>query len=328
MKTSSILVAAAAVMLTLAACGSSADDASDGAWTFTDDIGTEISLDAVPERIIAHKDSAAALADMGLGDKVVGVFGAADNPVPDIGLQSPNLDLDSVEDVTGEGEYGQIDLEKVAGLKPDLFVTTTFGGGQLWHIDDAVKEKVTGAYAVAAINLEGEDVDGVIENTERLALALGAEESDFEEGHAALEAAEEKARTVAADAGDPSILVVAPADDTLYVANVPAYSDLAYLKDVIGLDVVTPAESDVDDGGYWQLLSWENADAYDVDVAMWDTRGGDGNLDLLESQPVWAKVPAAQDDAYLPWRNEVAPSARGYATLLDQFAGDLAALGS
>ena len=328
MKKTLAVVAAVATTLVVASCGSTGDSGSTKAWTFTDDIGTEISLDAVPERIIAHKDSAAALADMGLGDRVVGVFGDADNPNPEIGLQSPNLDLDSVEDVTGDGEYGQIDLEKVAELDPDLFVTTTFGGGQLWHIDDAVKEKLAGRYDVAAINLEGESVDGIIENAERLALALGADETDFEEGHEALETAEERAKTVAADAGDPSILVVAPADDTLYVANVPAYGDLAYLRDEVGLDIVSPEESEVDEGGYWQLLSWENADAYDVDVAMWDARGGDGNLDLLESQPVWSKVSAAQDDAYLPWRNEVAPSARGYATLLDQFADDLAQLGT
>ncbi len=43
---------------------------------------------------------------------------------------------------------------------------------------------------------------------------------------------------------------------------------------------------------------------------------------------MWNKVRAAQDGAYLPWRFEVAPSAQGYATMLELFAGDLQKLGS
>ena len=318
---------AAGLTFTLAACGGS-DDAASGEWTYTDDIGTEITLDAVPERIVAHKDSAAALADMGLGDKVVGVFGAPAPAEEDLALDSPNLDIDSVEDVTGGGDYGDIDLEKLSGLEPDLLVTTTFGDGALWYINDDVKSKLEGTYDVAAINLEDETVDGVLENSERLASALGAEDSDFTEGREALEQARGRVQQVAADAGDPKILAVAPADDVLYVANTPAYTDLAYLKDEVGLDLIVPEESDVDEGGYWHNLSWENADFYeDAEVVMWDSRGGSANVDLLESQPVWEKVAAAKDDAYLPWRVEVAPSAQGYATLLEKFADDFEKLG-
>jgi iron complex transport system substrate-binding protein len=319
--------AALALALPLAACGSSDDAGSSGEWSFTDDIGAEITRDAVPERIVAHKDSAAALADMGLGDKVVGVFGAPTVAEQDLALQSPNLDLESVEDVTGGGDYGDIDLEKLAGLEPDLVVTTTYGGDTLWYVNDEVRDRLDGSYDVAAINVEDETVDGVIENAERLATALGAEESDFAEGREALAEAGERVATVASDAGDPSILAVAPSADILYVANSPAYIDLRYLIDEIGLDVITPAESDVDEGGYWHNVSWENADFYeDADVVMWDTRGGSANLDLLEDQPVWEQVTAAQDDAYVPWRVEVAPSATGYATVLNSFAEDLQAV--
>ncbi len=318
-------LAATAALLVVAACGGSSDaGSSDAAWTFTDDLGTDLSLDAAPERIIAHKDVAAALGDMGLGDLVVGVFGAPDNPVPELGLQSSELDLSTVEDVTGGGEYGDIDLEKVAELQPDLVITSTFGDGALWYINDEVKERLSGSYDIAVLNYEGESVDSVLESSERLATALGAEEADFEAGREALAAAEARVADVAADAGDPSIVVVAPGPDLLYVANAPAYIDLSYLRDDIGLDLVTPAEDDLDDGDYWHSLSWENADFYaDADVAMWDTRGGTTNLDRLGDQPIWQRVAAAEDDAYIPWRNETAPSAQGYATMLDLFADEL-----
>ncbi|WP_375000507.1 ABC transporter substrate-binding protein [Aeromicrobium sp. CTD01-1L150] len=317
------LCAAAVLALTLplAACGSS-DDAGSGTWSFTDDVGTEITRDEAPQRIVAHQDVAVALADMGLGDLVVGTFGAPDNPDPDLALEPRDLDVDSVEDVTGGGDYGDIDLEKLAGLEPDLIVTTTFGGGTLWYINDDVAAKLDGTYDIAQINLEGEDVNGVVGNSERLAAALGAEESDFTEGREALAAVGDRLESIAADAGDPRILVVAPGDDILYVANIPAYSDLAYLRDEVGLDLVTPDESDVDEGGYWHNVSWENADVYDADVAMWDSRGGEANLTLLGDQPVWGKVRAAQDEAYLPWRVESAPSALGYASTFEKFADD------
>ncbi len=313
---------ALALTATLAACGGS-DDSASGEWSFTDDIGTEINRDAVPERIVAHKDSAAALADLGLGDRIVGVFGAPAPAEEDLALDSPNLDVDEVEDVTGGGDYGDIDLEKLSGLEPDLLVTTTFGDGALWYINDDVKAKLEGTYDVAAINLEDQSVDDVIGNSERLAEALGADDSSFAEGREALDAARARVEDVVAEAGDPKILAVAPGDDLLYVANTPAYADLAYLRDEVGLDLITPEESDLDDGGYWHNLSWENADFYDdAEVVMWDSRGGQANVDLLKSQPVWEKVSAAQDDAYVPWRVEVAPSAQGYATLLDRFADD------
>ncbi|MGJ9411491.1 ABC transporter substrate-binding protein [Aeromicrobium sp. CF4.19] len=314
--------AALALALPLAACGGS-DDSGSGAWTYTDDVGTELSLDAAPERIVAHKDVAVALADMGLGDQVVATFGAPANSDPDLGLQSENLDLEEVEDVTGGGDYGDIDLERLAGLEPDLIITSTFGDDTLWYINDEVAGKLEGSYDIAVLNYEGETVESVLDNAERLATALGAEEADFEEGRTALADVNERLATVASEAGDPSILAVAPSADLLYVANTPAYIDLIHLRDEVGLDLMTPDESDLDEGGYWHNLSWENADFYDPDIAMWDSRGGEANRDMLEDQPVWNGVTAAEEDAYVPWRVETAPSALGYATTFGQFADDL-----
>ncbi len=81
---------AAASLLLAAACGGGSSDGSDAAWTFTDDLGTRISLDAAPRRVAASKDVAAALADMGLGDRVVAVFGKPDNPTPTSGCSRPS----------------------------------------------------------------------------------------------------------------------------------------------------------------------------------------------------------------------------------------------
>lgn len=327
MRARSRAVLPAAVLLAVAGCGAGSGDDSADAWTFTDDLGTRISLDAAPQRIAASKDVAAALADMGLGDRVVAVFGKPDNPDPDLGLQSPDLDLSTVDDVTGAAESGTLDVEALAATRPDLVVTTHYVGDALSFIDPDTRARVEKAYPVAAVTYDSETVDGIIDNAERLATALGADPATFEDDHAALAAAGDRLRVAARAAGDPTLVATSTTPDLLYVANPSAYGDLRYLREEVGLDVVEPDERDLDEGVYWDAVSWENADTYDVDVAMWDTREGRQHLERLQDQPIWARTTAARDDAYLPWRFEVAPSARGYADVLDAYADDLRTLG-
>src|SRR5688500_13616380 len=105
------------VIVLLGACGpgSTTGSSAEGGWTYTDGSGQKITLDGVPKRIVAHGNSAAAL--IALGIKPVGIY--ADQPVDeDLGLK--NLDLDGIE-VVGE-EWGVINVEAVAALKPDLIV--------------------------------------------------------------------------------------------------------------------------------------------------------------------------------------------------------------
>ncbi len=67
----------AAAVLVVAGCGAGPGGEAPDAWTFTDDLGTRISLDAVPRRIAASKDVAAALAQRTAYDQVVSALGGA-----------------------------------------------------------------------------------------------------------------------------------------------------------------------------------------------------------------------------------------------------------
>ena len=319
-------VAALSLALPLAACGGS-DDADAAAWTFTDDRGTEIELDALPERIVAQSSVAAALTDLGLGDRIVGVFGPLEGPDGGVDPQAEGLDVDAVEDVTGGGDYGDINLEELAGLEPDLIVTSMYLEPQLWYINEDVEKKLQDTYDIAVINFEGESLPGIFDNTERLASALGAEKADFEEGRTAFDEAGQALQDAASEAGDPTFEAVAPDTDIMYISNPDANPDLKYYRDELGLDIITPDEKDLDEGSYWRSVSWENADVYDADVAIWDARGGQASLDALKSQPVWNKVTAAKEDHYVPWNSVAPPSPQGYARVVQQFADDLTGLG-
>lgn len=308
----------AAALIPLAACGSSDDGSSDQAWSFTDDLGTKISLPATPKRIVAQSSVAAALTDLGLGDEIVGTFGPLKDPDGKPDVQADGLDQSKVTDVTGSGEYGDVDLEKLANLKPDLVITSSYIEPQLWYINEATQKKIEKQYKIAAISFQDKTLPQIFDGTERLATALGADKSSYAKGREEFKTASERLQKAWDDQGKPSIVAVSPAQDVLYVSSPDANPDLKYYRDELKLDIVTPKKTDT--GGYFQSLSWEKADEYDADVAIWDARGGSAALKALEAQPVWNKTTAGRDRAYIPWNSVGAPSAAGYARIIDAFA--------
>ncbi len=314
--------AALALALPLAACGSSSDDADDAgeAWTYTDDLGTEIELDAAPERIVAQSSVAAALTQLGLGDKIVGVFGPVTNVEGEVDNQAAGLDADAVEDVTGSGDYGDIDVERVAGLEPDLVLTSVYLEPQLWYMSDAVKEDLQKQFPIGVISFDGKTLPEIFDSTERLAAALGADESAFEEGRTAFEEAADRLRAIA-DGPNPSILGVSYSPDLFYVSNPEVSQDLNYYKDELGLDLIVP--DNPDEGGYFESLSWEEADKYDADIAFWDDRIGQAGLDALKDEKVWGTTTAARNDAYIPWTSVFPPTASAVADVMNTFADGL-----
>src|SRR5215204_2666358 len=109
---------AGVLVTTAAACGADDDDAGsvtaaetpatvDGGWSYTDGSGETVTLDEIPERVVMHASSAAAL--IALGIRPVGIY--ADGPVGD-DLALSSLDLDGIE-IVGE-EWGVINVEAVA----------------------------------------------------------------------------------------------------------------------------------------------------------------------------------------------------------------------
>ena len=84
-----------------------------GPWTWTDDLGQEVSLDATPTRIAAYGDAAAALLNFGITP--VALFHYMD---PEQDSTFEDLDLSDVE-IVGSA-YGEISLEALAATRPEL----------------------------------------------------------------------------------------------------------------------------------------------------------------------------------------------------------------
>ncbi|MEV7397379.1 ABC transporter substrate-binding protein [Aeromicrobium sp. NPDC092404] len=315
---------AAASMIALAACGSSAsDDAGSGPWKFKDDLGTAISLDQAPDRLIVQSSVAAALTDLGLGDKIVGTFGPLKNAEGKPDSQVAGLDITKATDVTGGGEYGTLDLEKAASLKPDLVVTSAYLESDLWYVNDATAKKLKQLAPIMVVSFDGKTLPEMLDSTERAATALGADvDSDaVQNAHDEFAAAADRVEQAGSDLGSKKIVVGSPAKDVFYVSNPQVSPDLKYWRDQLGLPITVPSKPD--EGGYFQTLSWEKADLHPADVFLYDDRVGKAGLAILDDQPVFQTLAAAKDKAYIPWTSVAPPSYQAYADIMNRLATEL-----
>jgi iron complex transport system substrate-binding protein len=125
-----------ALLLVLTACAGSTDTPpdSDGSpsvtapaaafpQTITDDDGQQVTIGALPERIVTFAPSMTEIVfALGVGDRVVGVSGKYDDfPAA----------AKAIQEVGGAGDFGvDPNIEEVVSLQPDLFLT--IAGGDQW----------------------------------------------------------------------------------------------------------------------------------------------------------------------------------------------------
>ncbi len=283
----------------LAACGEddSNSPASDGEqprgpWTWTDDLGQEVSLDAPPTRIAAFGDAAAAL--MNFGITPVALFHYTD-PGEDSTFE--DLDLSDVE-IVGSA-YGEISLEALAATRPELVVTTLYDGDTADSMygfkDEAQLAKIKAIAPVVGVMQTGSALD-VIKTNERLVASLGVdvETGAVADDRAAFEIAS-AALTEAAGSG-LTVLPVYGEDANYYVAKAPDDPALRYYSE-LGLSFLPIAGEDY----YWEVLSWERADKYQPDIILYSVRDSFTPEQLMD-QPVFAGLEAAQAGQLHPWK--------------------------
>ncbi|MFZ5823611.1 MAG: ABC transporter substrate-binding protein [Bacillota bacterium] len=328
-----LLVAA----LSLAACGSKPAPATEtapkaspapaeaakpappaGPWEFTDDRGKKITLEKRPVRVVAQSNSAAALWD--LGYEVVGVFGpqkrADGSNDPEIG----RVDLSKVTSV-GE-EWGKIDLEKLAALRPDLIVTTMWAPPDLWYILPEVAPKVEAIAPIVGINIAKQPITGPIKRFGELAEALGADlnapavvadRKRFEQASADLKAA------IVAKPG-LKVLFGAGSLETFWVCLPSSYADLLYFQE-LGMDIVVPAGAE---NGFVEALSWEQAQKYPADLIVYDVRAHVTQpAELAAKIPTWNLHPAVKAGQVGRWHATASYSYKGFASILEELTATI-----
>lgn len=317
--------------LVLSGCGSDIDEGNDavgndpdvavpeGPWEFTDGSGEVVELDETPTRIIAHSGEAAAL--MSYGIRPVGIYG--DESV-DTDPNLAGLDLSGIT-ILGE-EWGSIDVAKASTLDPDLIVA------DYWPVEDAhsgleegvkASSKKLADLAPVVGASQGDSILELAEGYEALAESLGADVDDPElsADKTRFEEAREAFQEVVEAKPGLTALAVSPADDLLYVAN-PEFAPELLDFQAWGLEVINP-DSVNEDFPYWENLSWENADKYQPDVLLMDSRTFDDSLATGEAQPTWDSIAAAKADQVISWPAFWLHTYGHYADALERLTADL-----
>ena len=315
------LLALAVVGLSACSGDGGGDDAaaSGEGWSFTDDLGNTIELDAAPERIAAINDVASSLWNYGVGP--VATFGQT-STADDVAFEG--RDLSDVE-ILGES-YGDIDLEQLAAAAPDVIVTTVYPTDSEGTLDESEplygfesieqQEQIGKVAPIIAVAWSGSAAD-VIERTAELAEALGAD-MDSEEVRAAkadFEAAS-TALTEAAAAGLTVLPVAAYADEGFYMAKAEDEPSLRMYSE-LGVQFVDPGGEEY----YWQTAGWEDVPQYPSDLILYSLRGAMTPQQMAE-QPTYELLPAARAGQVHPWKY-IGMDYAAQAAYMEELAGYL-----
>ncbi len=122
--------------------------------TFTDDMGREVSIDKIPQRIVSHVPSITeTLFALDLGERVVGVSDYCNYP-PEAGLK-PSV-----------GNYFNPSIETIIAQDPDLVITDGYSEGLIPQLENL---------GVTCVVINPEDMDGILKDIELLGRITGAE---------------------------------------------------------------------------------------------------------------------------------------------------------
>ena len=305
---------AAALLVGLVAAPTLAEE-----WTYTDGTGQTVTLDHVPNRIVMHANTAAGLIPLGI--RPIAIY--VDTPVAeDKSLQG--LDLTGIE-IVGEA-WGQIDIEKVAALKPDLFLA------EWWPLDKAFSglEGGNGGSNDQILKLapitgptQGDSILKLIADYEVLAKSLGADldAPQVKADKATFDASLEAFKAAVAAKPNLTALPVWAGTDALYVAATQGSSELMDFAGW-GLKLITPEVAD--DRGYWETVSWEQADKYQPDLVLVDNRS-DKTIETAKAQPMWTAIKAAAAGQVTDWPAFWLRNYKAYAGALDKLTAAIEA---
>lgn len=267
------------------------------AFSFTDDRGETVEVDAGELRIVAQEDAANALMHMGI--EPVGIFGGApleQNPMLD------GLDLSGIESV---GEvFGEIKMEKLVELNPDVIVSTFYTGDGVLFEDGVygfgtkkMQDEASEIAPILALDATQPSSD-VLRRFSEMAEAMGADGKEIADQRETWQKSVDALEATAAEHKDLQVLAVTPDQSQVYFAVPKAFPDLLDMRNW-GVDMMEPSGKLV--SSYYEAASWENAAKYDPDVVLVDTRGYTLGTEELEKYPTWESMDAVRDGNVGEW---------------------------
>lgn len=171
--------------------------------------------------------------------------------------------------------------------------------GALWYVPDESKDKILKLAPSTALMVARTSMPAVLQRHAELAASLGADLKAKKVTDAKTRFEKAAARLRAAAKANPKIrvLIGSASADLLYVSTPEPSADLRYFKE-LGVNIVVPGK--VDKQGWFESLSWENADKYPADIIMMDNRTSALQPAALKSKPTWRELPAVKAGQVIP----------------------------
>jgi iron complex transport system substrate-binding protein len=226
---------------------------------------------------VAETSVAAALIENGV--ELVGVFGQLEDAQ---GNPYGGVDFSGIANVGGAA-YGEINLEALSEVDPDVIVTIAWATDSYWWIDTDIADEMQAIAPLLVVEVSdgaaGVPAPAIIERFDELAVALGGT-------GAAVEAKPEI-----------TLMFASSSTDTFYIADPPAWPDLSYYAS-LGVPVL---RTETTEGGFWEYLSLESIDKYDVDLILLDDRDPGQGARLAADVPLWPTLPAVAAEQVVLW---------------------------
>lgn len=301
----------ALAVLAVSACSSTDEDTSQSAqFSYTDSRTQVIELDRTPTRIVASEQAAAALIPLGI--KPVGVWGSSGfaDSIPLNGL-----DLAGIESI-GQA-YGDINIEAVAALEPDVIVTGSYAGGALGGIGAGTSELAAKLSALAPILTVSAQTPSsqILDDYHSLAVALGAamDSATITAERAAFDTAVANFKSAIAAKPGLTAMAVSPSDQ-FYIAINDEFPELLDYQ-AWGLNLMSSTVARTSDSGSFAPVSWENVGDYQPDLILLDTRPYSTPRATLEQQrPTWQFLAAATSGNIADWTTDATNNFASYTT--------------
>lgn len=245
--------------------------------TFTDDMGREVTIERVPERIVSHVPSITeTLFALGLGERVVGVSDYCN--YPEAAKLKPKV-----------GNYYNPSIERIVALNPDLVLTDGFSQSII-QLD---------SLGISYVVLNPKDIDGIFKDIELLGKITGREK----EARKLIEDMQNRMLDVSTRVkGAPRVKVFYIFDIT--DLNNPWTAGPGSFVD--SLITMAGGENIVQAQGAWLQYSIEKAADSDPEVIIVDTSHGSAIVSLeglkaqLRGHPAWQEITAVKQDRICP----------------------------
>lgn len=311
MKKTALMALSAAAALVLAACSTSGEEASgeDAAAGDGEQLtlshpsieGLNIDFENQPETIVMDCYAYSSLHEYGIEPDALFGF-ECDNPA-----LMGDADIEGIETI---GQDAEIDLEKLAELRPDAIIGNGNAKGWSWF-DEDVNAQLQRVAPFVPLPSEG-SIDQRIADTREIAEFFGADvEADNIVAADGDFAAAKEAFTAAVDGKDYNFLLTSPTKEMLYTGVGFAQADIL---EELGANIAgpdAPAE-----GNPWGRVAWEDASTYPADVILVENYDPEAPF----TAELWDNLPAVQADQVSTWSSKGALTSRNYADWLQDLA--------